>query len=552
MRLVDLMDYTLSLKASYEHGNLLETIEFFNENKNIIHDLPLVERLKCLFYFINSFMRLGRGNEVSKIAASNEISIVYQSAENKFHELLNTILQYLLAPRSDKCRTLINQKFNQLDNLLDQFNEDEKIVHAEWIGFLLIHIGYSYSSFNSIIQKEFNPEKALQYFNKSLELAKEANFRFGLVRSYTAIENLQVTIQNYDLAKEAALNSLKLAQQYNYKEQELVALGNLADIAVNVGDLENVIIYVTEALKINKSVKKISYLEILLGNAYSMKGELQKALTYYQESYETFKQNNLLSRMNSALVTLAKHYYLIGDLDKAEDYYLQVLAHSEMESIVEMYELLYYLITIYLEENQKDLVEKYHNQLKSNLQTENFKYTDFYLKITQALIYKFSKRYRLRTKAQDLYQEILTSEIPNNLWRIHILTHQTELLFDEFQLLGATEVLSEIRQILSQLYEIGLTTYQYNFLFNIVILEAKINLFEENFDEASRLYEFALQLSEEKKLDNLKKKIVAEIEKKENFINNMPRSLQEKIRTLNMEFYLIEARKMIDPAINTN
>lgn len=546
------MDYTLSLKASYEHGNLLETIEFFNENKNIIHDLPLVERLKCLFYFINSFMRLGRGNEVSKIAASNEISIVYQSAENKFHELLNTILQYLLAPRSDKCRTLINQKFNQLDNLLDQFNEDEKIVHAEWIGFLLIHIGYSYSSFNSIIQKEFNPEKALQYFNKSLELAKEANFRFGLVRSYTAIENLQVTIQNYDLAKEAALNSLKLAQQYNYKEQELVALGNLADIAVNVGDLENVIIYVTEALKINKSVKKISYLEILLGNAYSMKGELQKALTYYQESYETFKQNNLLSRMNSALVTLAKHYYLIGDLDKAEDYYLQVLAHSEMESIVEMYELLYYLITIYLEENQKDLVEKYHNQLKSNLQTENFKYTDFYLKITQALIYKFSKRYRLRTKAQDLYQEILTSEIPNNLWRIHILTHQTELLFDEFQLLGATEVLSEIRQILSQLYEIGLTTYQYNFLFNIVILEAKINLFEENFDEASRLYEFALQLSEEKKLDNLKKKIVAEIEKKENFINNMPRSLQEKIRTLNMEFYLIEARKMIDPAINTN
>ena len=150
-------------------------------------------------------------------------------------------------------------------------------------------------------------KKAIDYHQKSLDIKKEISDRQGEVASLGNLGNAYYSLEQYQKAIDYYQRSLDLSKEINDRQGEANSLNNLGEVDQSFGQYEKAIHYHQQSLDIKKNIgdrQGIAHSLGGLGLAYNSLGQYQKAIEYYQQSLtikkeigdrsgEAFSLNNL-------------------------------------------------------------------------------------------------------------------------------------------------------------------------------------------------------------------------------------------------------------------
>ncbi len=188
--------------------------------------------------------------------------------------------------------------------------------------------GLLYSTYAICYQKLGELDRALEYFNKSLEISKELGWREGLALAYGGIGVVYEMKDDLDKALEYQNKSLEISKDLGSKEGTAIQYGNIGIVYKIKGDLDKALEYYNKSLKISKVLGSKEGIANQYGNigiVYRIKGDLDKALEYYNKSLKISKELGSKEGIANQYGNIGIVYKIKGDLDKALEYYNESL-----------------------------------------------------------------------------------------------------------------------------------------------------------------------------------------------------------------------------------
>lgn len=544
------MEFINELKQTYERGDLTQTINLYQEllNQGKIDTLTQENQLTCLYYAIASIRFLQKFSiDEYPFLVSNIPSFL--SVENdEICSVVWLLIQWLLTNFIEEIKDKIYDKLEYIEKLANSFSEEKQINHAEWISYLYLILGSMYFpvglNYPSLLQLDL--KKALEYYNKSLNLQEKANFHYGKTHTLTLIGNLYSMEGDFNTALDYSRRSLEIAQKYNFKERRMVAVGNIGYFNFELGNLDEALKFIKKAEDLNSSIGRITHIPVYLGIMHAQKLEFPEAFSYITKALDEFRQSNFEYGVVNSLKALGDLYYQIGDITEANHYYQQILTFKPENTYECRYEVLYRLIEISLDNKKIDLALKFKKDMFEYYTSKENKNVEFYKQMTEALINKSSSRIRKRVKAQDFFETFLKSPIDNYFFKALVISNLCEMLLEEFLLYADNDVLTELSKLVDELYELGLNNVHSALLLSGLILKAKLKLVEANYDEVKKIFESAIKFTDAKNLPKLKEKIILEIEEISKFKVELDSSLKNKIKDAQVKMYISEAQKIME------
>ncbi|MBA2612775.1 MAG: tetratricopeptide repeat protein [Bacteroidetes bacterium] len=218
---------------------------------------------------------------------------------------------------------------------MDNYIESQRLFEknkwrSEEFGHLLHFIG-------SVFKRQNFREKALDYYEKELALAREIKIKSLEAEALYLSAAMYGELGNLDKELEYEQRSLELYRQEGREGSVALLLTNISHNYASKGDYKKAIINCEEALEIlkrNGDISKESFIYRSLGSYYSKLGQHQKAIAYLKMAMEIASKvetKQLLYRSEitealafaysemkdykSAFNTLLEHRYLNDSLD---------------------------------------------------------------------------------------------------------------------------------------------------------------------------------------------------------------------------------------------
>ena len=192
--------------------------------------------------------------------------------------LLNVqILAYFFLRDFEKATELINR----MESLMESFIQGKQMILQVWIGRY-------YCSKGKMSRYQKETERAIQYYQQSLEIAETLKSGIDIGRCLV------------DLAR--------IYREQGDFPQSLVQAERLFSIAKSAGGNWN-----------------LGFASNSIGITFHVKGDVTRALKYYQQSVDFYKQIGLIQRIGSPLMNMGILYLYKGELDLALEVFQEML-----------------------------------------------------------------------------------------------------------------------------------------------------------------------------------------------------------------------------------
>ena len=179
-----------------------------------------------------------------------------------------------------------------------------------------------------ILYEISNFKRAIEYHEKSLEIAKAIGDKEEEARCYTCLGISHFSLGNFKRGVEYHKKALEIAKAIKDKIGESIAHTNLGNAYRNLGDFKRAVEHHEKALEIAKAIRdKIgeSACYTNLGNAYRNLGDFKRAIEYYEKSLEIAKEIGGKAEEARCYVGLGNAYYDLGDIKRAIEHHEKAL-----------------------------------------------------------------------------------------------------------------------------------------------------------------------------------------------------------------------------------
>ena len=258
--------------------------------------------------------------------------------------------------------------------------------------FGLIHdkVGQSnmLSNLGTLYNNKGADAKALDYYLQSLGIAEDIR---DTMRILTAQVNIGNIYSNKSVTADKAMDyyekALGLSEKINYYDGIGTASVNLGDLYFLKGDYDRALSYFEESLKAFKKINSgnLPYTLTYIGKVYAKRKDFAAARRYQKEALHFSERANSNFEIAQALIALANTYNLEGKLDSALSFYkhaekiaAQIGARNEREITYRELAAIYALKKNYrnafeyqiMASNLKDTINSLSSQKEiNNLQT---------------------------------------------------------------------------------------------------------------------------------------------------------------------------------------
>ncbi|MFX0182322.1 MAG: tetratricopeptide repeat protein [Candidatus Hodarchaeota archaeon] len=474
-----------------------------------------------------------------------------------------------------------------MDNLKKSLTIGRKSNNKKVVALSLRNIGLIYHNKGIL-------DQALEYYQQSLIQSDEISFFEGKVFAQNNIGWIKLGKGDLDQALECFQQSLTLCGEINYKPGIAYSHQGIAFVYRSNIELDKTITHLHKELSIyeelgdlNQIARTINY----IGAIHYYKGDLKLALECHSQSFEMFTQIGDEQSKAQALAGFGDVYRCRGELDQALSYYRKSLdiceALNAQNAIPYRYSLrymgkIYYekneinnalkhlqkaldiaektsdyadisylcflLILAYLEINQteeiENLLEKSHKT--TNDRTAEYRFISAVDKLSNATVLKNSKRIASRSKAQQIFEEIVEEGSDFEIWLIAML-FLCDLLLEELQAFGDTGIIDEIEELVQKMDGIARKQRSLSILIELDILRAKLAFILGSSVKAFELLEKAQEIASEKGMELLVQKALAQkdaiknkFDEWEEFLRQNT-SLKERIDKVELQEYLVDA-----------
>jgi len=307
------------------HKEVLETLD--KGSQEVIKELAIAPATLTL-KLIEAFC----GEEVDTPLTDIKERGILVEPEEKFYQIYHPLFREFLRDiqpialqnkRELYCNAMgkVKADFDLIYILLEVLNEPNIFVE-------LIKLTENYEAINFIgIQSNTwgKLDQAIYAWNHLLEKTKGVDKEWEPVATGN-IGIVYLTQGELDKALEYFEKALELNEELGRKEGIANQLGNIGIVYQGKGELDNALEYFEEALKVDKDLGNKEGIAADLGNignVHQIKGELDKALEYYGKALKKFK--DIGNRIENArtLMNIGDIFVLKGDKERALNYYLE-------------------------------------------------------------------------------------------------------------------------------------------------------------------------------------------------------------------------------------
>lgn len=191
------------------------------------------------------------------------------------------------------------------------------------------------NTYNNLSDEYLNLDyrKSLEYSKLATELAKELNFKNGLLRAQLALAHLEMAyLLNYEKSRKIYNDALPLAKELKDRKSEMVIykwLGYIYGAQEMFGAAIN---YYEKALEIAEELqsdKDISDVHAYMGGLCEESGDTISAIDHYAEVLAIERKNEFRETSNASMIVIARYYLLIDDYGQSLKYYRIALKNFE-------------------------------------------------------------------------------------------------------------------------------------------------------------------------------------------------------------------------------
>ncbi|MHA1931651.1 MAG: tetratricopeptide repeat protein [Promethearchaeota archaeon] len=372
-------------------------------------------------------------------------------------------------------------------------------------------------SYVSLVRNE--TQNLFDFASQCLTLSRNfSTYPFYIYHSSILLAWAYVLKGDPSTALNYALDSLELSKKLNLNVLTAHNLSQIGQINYYKRDLDTALTYCKQSLStdgIEDFDKTQNY--VLLGNIFREKGDLDKALKYFQRGINLAEDIGFGNYVSRGIMYIGSIHRVMGHFDQAIDYLNRSLTLSKkQENSYTTYYSLLPLIFISLDKESIEQAQDYFSQLKDLV--DRMKSAPFNLgfKLTKAMILKKQGRTKNRAEAEELLKQVV-EEAKNAIldpW-VHImaLTAYCEHLIEELIAYGDPEILNEINPLITQLLAISENQRSYSYLAEAKVLQSKLLLIQKDIDGSKKVMIEAQRIAELHGLTLLAQKISHEHDK---------------------------------------
>lgn len=189
-----------------------------------------------------------------------------------------------------------------------------------------IQLGWTYRFTGSVFKRQENPEEALNYYLKALDVFLEYDNKKGIASSYNNIGIAYGMLGDRDQELAYYIKALNIATEDNDLYSSSIYLSNLGHIYFTKQEHDTALMYYGQALTIMEELNEHSAMAEFLshmGSLYMAKGNYNKSLAHFKRALE----NALLSEKKQALRLeiiyqgLSELYGVMGNVESSFKYY---------------------------------------------------------------------------------------------------------------------------------------------------------------------------------------------------------------------------------------
>lgn len=448
-----------------------------------------------------------------------------------FEDVLNSATQLLNQSR------LINDRLREVDAIISLIWANKKLRNLE-DSFRFLKTGkelledYNVSEDNSIKKRratlllqegllhlhKHNIEQAFEPLMESLTLRRELEDQKGIAECYSNLGFFYKYKGEYPKAVENFQKSLDLNQEIGYKKGVAGSLKSIGGYYLSQGELNRAKEHVQRSLSLIRDLigdqEETAQMFNLLGIISIYKGELDKALSNFRKSLKIFEDLENQVERSILLNNIGQTYSEMGEYQKARDCFEHALEISRQEENDAMIvEVLFNLIKYFGKSTKPEQVSLYLEEMGSITQKhDKARLLSQKYRLSQANILKRSDRLADKSKALSIYQQIAQEEMVWYELTVDAMLNLGDLLLYELEVTGNKVVLTEIKELVTQLRDLAETQQSQWLLAAIYLLESKLALLELDLEKAQGLLIQAEQITIEKGLRKLATTITYEIE----------------------------------------
>ncbi|MFW9915972.1 MAG: tetratricopeptide repeat protein [Candidatus Thorarchaeota archaeon] len=415
-------------------------------------------------------------------------------------------------------------------------------------------IALSLRSIGVVHGNKFDFDQALDYHQQALRIFQEIGNKGYSAYCFTNISGFYQRKGEWDQALGHAQEGLALFQKLGNKRMIGYSQDVLASILLYRGEFSRALDYYQQALRIAEEYDdKWQQISATggLGFTYLFQGNLDRALEYLQHSSALLREQDMEEQPHLCYGVGLIHWQQ-GALEQARKSFEQVLARGEEFDAPRLIAAaLFRLISVTLDQGARDQAEQHLQRLQQiNDQTED-KFIDQEYRLASGLVLKASIRLRDKMRAQELFEEVANEEMVDFEWTQIAMVHLCELLLDELKTYGEEAVLQEAKILANKLYGLAQERQSFGLMVEVLILLAKLALIEGDLKAATQFLDQAKLTAEEKNLELLTRKVVAEKQSLEDqyetWLTLIQRSgsFQERLEQAKVADYLKEVEKVI-------
>lgn len=178
--------------------------------------------------------------------------------------------------------------------------------------------GFFYLLLGKIANEQGNPQQALRYYNKTLEVAQALNYELGIAKSFQNIGVTHIRMGHYEKALKHYLDALNIYQKHNKNELVIGILNNLGTLhSCHLKNNQKAKTYFEQALDLTKNNDDHnfkSYILTNIGEMYLRQEAYEKATASFSEALSLAKKENNIQVIvnilkNLSTIHLAKEEY---------------------------------------------------------------------------------------------------------------------------------------------------------------------------------------------------------------------------------------------------
>ena len=348
-----------------------------------------------------------------------------------------------------------------------------------------------------------------------LKLYEKTAEKLDLARIYEAMANIYVYKDELNKALEFAMKNLEIQKQLSNIIGKANSYCLIGLINYKNGDFDSALDFSKKSLASEElSTKaKLDSLHVL-GAIYKDRGELDRTLRFYGRAMKLAEKEKYIDEFTANIMGIGATYRMKGNLQLAEDYIKRSLKLSKTNnSLYGINASLFYLVLINLDKNSLEQAQIYLSKLEKFTDKIEIKVFIHTYLIAKALVLKKSNRIRDRAESEALLKQIVESKTSTPHLFLLASVNLCELFLGELKQTNNTEIISEINQYLTKIYEKAKLHKSYLWLADLKLLQAKLALIQMETDESKQLLTEAQRIAEMHRLNLLAQKISSEHDK---------------------------------------